>query len=141
VDETRLTGLRFNFDIGHAHLADGPQAERIEKSFAPLRELVSSVHVHDNHGDKDEHLPPFDGSIDWAGAIKTLQSAPQTRLPLLLELKERPGRRRRALQNSSPPPANPWTALKKRGQARKTFEIAVLRHNGASGTNAPPRKP
>src|SRR5947199_261867 len=48
VDETRLTGLRFNFDIGHAHLADGPEGERIEKSFAPLRELVSSVHLHDN---------------------------------------------------------------------------------------------
>ncbi|MGH9677559.1 MAG: sugar phosphate isomerase/epimerase family protein, partial [Candidatus Acidiferrum sp.] len=58
VDETRLTGLRFNFDIGHAHLADGPEDERIEKSFAPLRDLVASVHLHDNHGDKDEHLPP-----------------------------------------------------------------------------------
>jgi len=37
VDETRLTGLRFNFDIGHAHLADGPENERVEKAFAPLR--------------------------------------------------------------------------------------------------------
>jgi sugar phosphate isomerase/epimerase len=91
VDETRLTGLRFNFDIGHAHLADGPEEERIEKSFAPLRELAAAVHLHDNHGDKDEHLPPFDGSIDWSGAIKTLQSAPQTRLPIVLELKEKTG--------------------------------------------------
>src|SRR5271170_6420096 len=33
VDETRLTGLRFNFDIGHAHLAEGAEDERIEKSF------------------------------------------------------------------------------------------------------------
>ncbi|HYL83307.1 MAG TPA: sugar phosphate isomerase/epimerase family protein [Candidatus Angelobacter sp.] len=91
VDETRLTGLRFNFDIGHAHLADFPEEERIEKGFAPLRDLVSSVHLHDNHGEKDEHLPPFDGSIDWPGAIKTLQSAPQTSLPLILELKEKTG--------------------------------------------------
>jgi sugar phosphate isomerase/epimerase len=91
VDETRLTGLRFNFDIGHAHLADGPEEERIEKSFAPLRELVCSVHLHDNHGDKDEHLPPFDGSINWPSAIKTLQSAPQTSLPIVLELKEKTG--------------------------------------------------
>jgi sugar phosphate isomerase/epimerase len=91
VDETRLTGLRFNFDIGHAHLADGPEEQRIEKSFAPLRELVSAVHLHDNHGDKDEHLLPFDGSIDWASAIKTLQSAPQTSLPMVLELKEKTG--------------------------------------------------
>src|SRR5713226_4700493 len=89
VDETRLTGLRFNFDIGHAHLTDFPEEERLEKSFSPLRELVSAVHLHDNHGEKDEHLPPFDGTIDWPTAIKTLQSAPQTSLPLVLELKEK----------------------------------------------------
>jgi sugar phosphate isomerase/epimerase len=91
VDETRLTGLRFNFDIGHANLAEFPQEERIEKSFAPLHDLVSSIHLHDNHGEKDEHLPPYDGSIDWPAAIKTLQSAPQTDLPLILELKEKTG--------------------------------------------------
>jgi sugar phosphate isomerase/epimerase len=91
VDETRLTGLRFNFDIGHAHLSDFPEEERIEKSLSPLRELVSSVHLHDNHGEKDEHLPPFEGTIDWPAAIKTLQSGAQTSLPLVLELKEKTG--------------------------------------------------
>jgi sugar phosphate isomerase/epimerase len=91
VDETRLSGLRFNFDIGHAHLADFPESERLEKSFSPLRELVSSVHLHDNHGEKDEHLPPYDGTIAWPNAIKVLQSAPQTSLPLVLELKEKTG--------------------------------------------------
>src|SRR5882762_720225 len=54
VDETRLTGLRFNFDVGHAYLSDFPQDQRIEKSFAPLRDLISAVHLHDNHGEKDE---------------------------------------------------------------------------------------
>src|SRR5260221_1972669 len=39
VDETRLTGLRFNFDIGHAHLAELPGHGRLEKSFSPLRDL------------------------------------------------------------------------------------------------------
>jgi sugar phosphate isomerase/epimerase len=91
VDETRLTGLRFNFDIGHAHLAELPENERIEKSFSPLRELVASVHLHDNHGEKDEHLPPYDGSIDWPAAIKMLNTAPETNLPLVLELKEKTG--------------------------------------------------
>jgi sugar phosphate isomerase/epimerase len=91
VDETRLTGLRFNFDIGHAHLADGPEEERIEKSFVPLRELVASVHLHDNHGEKDEHLPPFDGTITWPAAIKVLKTAPGSNLPLVLELKEKTG--------------------------------------------------
>jgi len=91
VDETRLTGLRFNFDIGHAHLADGDAVGRIEKSFAPLRDLVASMHLHDNHGDKDEHLPPYDGSIDWPAAIRILKSAPEPNLPITLELKEKTG--------------------------------------------------
>jgi len=91
VDETRLTGLRFNFDIGHAHLAEFPEEERLEKSFAPMKELISSVHLHDNHGEKDEHLPPYDGSIHWPSAIKLLKSASQDGLPLVLELKEKTG--------------------------------------------------
>ncbi len=91
VDETRLTGLRFNFDIGHAHLADGPEPERIEKAFAPLRELAISAHIHDNHGDKDEHLPPYDGSIDWESAVKILKTASEPDLALTLELKEKSG--------------------------------------------------
>jgi sugar phosphate isomerase/epimerase len=91
VDETRLTGLRFNFDIGHANLADGPAEERLEKSFAALRDLVASVHLHDNHGDKDEHLAPYDGSIDWSAAIPLLKSAPVENLPVVLELKEKFG--------------------------------------------------
>jgi sugar phosphate isomerase/epimerase len=90
VDETRLTGLRFNFDIGHAHLADGPEADRIGRSFEPMRGLVASAHIHDNHGDKDEHLPPYDGTIDWATAMPILRSA-SADLPLTLELKEKTG--------------------------------------------------
>src|SRR5450432_3983149 len=91
VDETRLTGLRFNFDIGHAHLADGPEEDRVAESFAPLRDLVAGGHIHDNHGEKDEHLPPYDGTIDWPAAVELLKTAPETDLPLTLELKEKMG--------------------------------------------------
>ncbi|MDP9146770.1 MAG: sugar phosphate isomerase/epimerase, partial [Acidobacteriota bacterium] len=92
VDETRLSGLRFNFDIGHANLSDGDEDERIEKSFAFLRDLTASVHLHDNHGEKDEHLPPFSGAIDWPAAIKMLKTTPEKdKLPIVLELKEKIG--------------------------------------------------
>ena len=91
VDETRLTDLRFNFDIGHAHLSDGEEAERIAKAIEPMRELVASVHLHDNHGEKDEHLPPYDGSIDWQNAISVLNSVPEKNLAIVLELKEKTG--------------------------------------------------
>ncbi|GAC1671352.1 MAG: hypothetical protein NVS9B4_26860 [Candidatus Acidiferrum sp.] len=90
VDETRLSGLRFNFDIGHAHLGDGPEVERIGKGFDPLRELVVSAHLHDNHGENDEHLPPYEGNIDWAAALKLLKTAPDPPA-LVLELKEKTG--------------------------------------------------
>jgi sugar phosphate isomerase/epimerase len=91
VDETRLTGLRFNFDVGHANLADGAAEERLEKSFAPMKDLLASVHLHDNHGEKDEHLLPYEGSIDWGAAIPLLKSAPNEELPVVLELKEKFG--------------------------------------------------
>jgi sugar phosphate isomerase/epimerase len=91
VDETRLSRLRFNFDIGHAHLAEGPVADRVAKSFEPLRNLVASAHIHDNHGEKDEHLAPYDGTIDWLAALKQFDSTPTRDLPLTLELKEKTG--------------------------------------------------
>jgi sugar phosphate isomerase/epimerase len=91
VEETRLTGLRFNFDIGHAHLADGPQEERVATSFEAMREHIVSAHIHDNLGDKDAHLPPHDGSIDWLAALKLFRSLPGGEIPLTLELKEKTG--------------------------------------------------
>ncbi len=91
VEETRLTGLRFNFDIGHAHLADGPQEERVATSFEAMREHIASAHIHDNLGDKDAHLPPHDGSIDWPAALKLFRSLPGGDIPLTLELKEKTG--------------------------------------------------
>jgi sugar phosphate isomerase/epimerase len=91
LSETRLNGLRFNFDIGHAHLVDGPEADRVANSFELLRNQVVGAHIHDNHGEKDEHLAPYDGSIDWPAALKLFSSLPGAELPLTLELKEKVG--------------------------------------------------
>jgi len=91
LEETRLHGLRFNFDIGHAHLADGPEDERVATSFEAMRENIVSAHIHDNLGDKDSHLPPYDGSIDWLAAMKLFRSLPGGEIPLTLELKEKTG--------------------------------------------------
>jgi sugar phosphate isomerase/epimerase len=92
VDETRLTSLRFNFDIGHAHLSEGAEQERVANGFEPLRDLIVSAHLHDNHGEKDEHLAPYDGTIDWPAALKLLRTTPVAAdLPLTLEVKEKAG--------------------------------------------------
>ena len=73
-------------------LVDGERVAIVELvGFAPLREQVVSLHLHDNHGEKDEHLLPYEGSIDWGAAIPLLKSAPADNLPVVLELKEKFG--------------------------------------------------
>ncbi len=81
IADTRLD-LKLCFDTGHAHLEDG-----VESSLDIMRDLVVTSHVHDNHGERDEHLPPYDGTIDWNAALKGLADAADA-LPLVLELKD-----------------------------------------------------
>ncbi len=72
------------FDLGHAHMmTDIPQA------FETLKEHIRSTHVHDNGKDRDAHLWPGAGSIDWKQAIELLRSAPHTP-PVLLEIEDDP---------------------------------------------------
>ena len=59
----------------------------IEASFDVMRERTVTTHVHDNHGEKDEHQLPYEGTIDWDATLKILASAPNE-LPIVLELKE-----------------------------------------------------
>jgi sugar phosphate isomerase/epimerase len=68
------------FDFGHAHMQGS-----IKEAFEILRSHICSTHVHDNAKDKDAHLWPSHGTIDWKEAMELLRSAPQTP-PLLLEL-------------------------------------------------------
>jgi len=68
------------FDFGHAHImSDVPQA------FETVKGYIHSTHVHDNAKDRDSHLWPGSGSIDWKQAMDLLRSAPHTP-PLLLEI-------------------------------------------------------
>jgi len=57
----------------------------IPEAIATLGERIASVHVHDNHGMKDEHLWPGDGTIDWPAtttALKALKAEPATVLEI-----------------------------------------------------------
>jgi sugar phosphate isomerase/epimerase len=60
-------------DIGHAHLGDG-----VATALSELQGHIRSSHIHDNKGDKDTHLWPGDGTVNWDEAYGGLQSAPQT---------------------------------------------------------------
>ena len=91
VDATRLAGLRFCFDVGHANLAETTAENKLAHSFEPMRELMATTHVHDNRGEKDDHLVPYEGTVNWKEAARLLATAPEKDLPLVLELKEPPG--------------------------------------------------
>ncbi len=68
------------FDTGHAHIMSNVAA-----AFETLKSRIQSTHVHDNNGDRDSHLWPGDGNIDWPHTMELLRSAPNTP-PLLLEI-------------------------------------------------------
>jgi sugar phosphate isomerase/epimerase len=59
-------------DLGHAHIGTG-----IAAAIGELSPLIRSAHIHDNHGQKDEHLWPGDGTIPWSETMKELRAAPQ----------------------------------------------------------------
>jgi len=71
LDMGHLTGVGVCLDLGHAHIAVG-----IAEAIAVLGSRIASVHVHDNHGFKDEHLWPGDGTIDWPAAVAALKALP-----------------------------------------------------------------
>jgi sugar phosphate isomerase/epimerase len=67
----RFTDIGVCLDVGHAYLAPG-----IPQAFETLKELIRTTHIHDNHGERDEHLWPGGGMIDWKHAMDLLSSAP-----------------------------------------------------------------
>ena len=60
-------------DVGHANLGDGVPA-----ALSELNAHIRSAHLHDNKGDKDSHLWPGDGTINWDETLGGLKAAPQT---------------------------------------------------------------
>lgn len=62
LDAFDLPRLRHCFDVGHWNLF---HKVGMEEWFAQLGSYIAEVHIHDNHGTRDEHLPIGDGDIDF----------------------------------------------------------------------------
>ena len=58
------------FDVAHAHL-QGEEYEFIEK----FGSKIKHIHISDNFGESDEHLPLGEGNINWGKVIDALQDA------------------------------------------------------------------
>jgi sugar phosphate isomerase/epimerase len=66
------------FDTGHAHIMS-----TVHQALGVLADRVCSTHVHDNQGDRDSHLWPGQGTIDWTQTMQSLAAAPQAPAVLL----------------------------------------------------------
>src|SRR6202046_3431137 len=64
IADTHLHDLKLCFDTGHAHIEEG-----VEVGIDAMRERIVTSHIHDNHGEKDEHLLPYEGNIDWEATL------------------------------------------------------------------------
>jgi sugar phosphate isomerase/epimerase len=62
------TGVGICLDFGHAHM-DGDVVDAVET----VSEHFIATHVNDNRGRTDDHLVPFDGTIDWASVLTAVQ--------------------------------------------------------------------
>ncbi len=67
-DELELPDVGICLDFGHAAVM-GDVADAVETVSGHL----VTTHVHDNRGKLDEHLTPFQGSIDWLAALMSVQ--------------------------------------------------------------------
>ena len=77
-------------DTGHANICiDWHTPAEAIREYA---KFIKVLHVHDNHGKRDEHLAPFHGTIDWKDfsaalhetafdGVLSLECAPSGRLP------------------------------------------------------------
>ena len=77
LDELNSPRCGFCFDTGHSLLfSKSDWREWIET----LGNRLVEVHLHDNQGERDQHLPPGDGKFDFSGFLRLLRKQQLTPL-------------------------------------------------------------
>lgn len=69
LEEVDSPAVGICFDVGHANVNSS-----IEKVLRPLVPHVIHVHIHDNHGTNDDHLPVGDAAIDYGPVLPLLRN-------------------------------------------------------------------
>ncbi|MPM98143.1 endonuclease 4 [bioreactor metagenome] len=67
LDAVGSHNVGFTFDVGHANTVG-----LIDEFLDQLGNRISHMHIHDNMGKKDEHLPLGEGTIDWKHVMEKL---------------------------------------------------------------------
>ena len=61
-----VDGIAYTIDLGHANTM------RLIPEFIPLFPHAAHMHIHGNHGMKDEHLPVGEGNLPWDSIVSNL---------------------------------------------------------------------
>ncbi|MCP4669146.1 MAG: sugar phosphate isomerase/epimerase, partial [Deltaproteobacteria bacterium] len=69
----RFPGLKMTLDIGHANIGSRG-GERALGFLERCQDRIEHIHVSDNLGKEDIHLPVGAGSVDFAGIIKAIHA-------------------------------------------------------------------
>jgi sugar phosphate isomerase/epimerase len=86
IEKIACPGTAVCLDVAHTAVAGGaPPADWVQGLGSALRHM----HLSDNHGIHDDHLPLGDGTVDLRGALEAAAAAPQE-VSLGLECKLRP---------------------------------------------------
>lgn len=86
---THLDDVGICFDSGHAHLpAFLLGGGGVDAAWELLSSRVVSTHLHDNRGQKDDHLWPGEGGVAWARFLPQLAARPE--IPWVLEIGTHP---------------------------------------------------
>ncbi|MDE1825307.1 MAG: sugar phosphate isomerase/epimerase [Candidatus Micrarchaeota archaeon] len=64
-------GLMVHLDIAHAYTEGG--MKMIREYVERFSDKIAHLHIHDNHGEHDEHLPLGMGTIDFNGVASMLK--------------------------------------------------------------------
>jgi sugar phosphate isomerase/epimerase len=69
------------FDTGHSNFSCKDDTLKYARKY---KERLFMMHIHDNHGEKDDHLIPYEGNFNWEGFAKTVACSAFD-LPLVIE--------------------------------------------------------
>ena len=70
LDNIKNENVGICFDSGHYHTHF-----KDEFDFERFKNKIFAVHLHDNDQSEDQHLQPFEGTLDWDSVIENLKKA------------------------------------------------------------------
>ncbi|MFC2082960.1 sugar phosphate isomerase/epimerase family protein, partial [Candidatus Bipolaricaulota bacterium] len=71
--DPKVSNLGICIDIGHANQSDDAGRHPVTNYLERYAGQLIHLHLHDNHGENDEHLLPGEGTADWPRVFSVLE--------------------------------------------------------------------